>query len=318
MKKFLVPHKDNNHLPHLFKEGGIVVVLIITLFLFGSSQILKMAINSERMLANVYPAIVVALTNQYRGVSTLPPLRVSPLLEEAARLKANDMFNEGYFAHNSPTGKTPWYWIKQVGYSYSNAGENLAINYSDSADVTTAWMNSPTHRANILNNKFTEVGVATVKGNYEGREVILVVEMFGNPKAFVAAPSDTRVAVIATTTTAAVATGTPTTTQAVVTKISSSTVLGLATDVDSSPSTSSQVVLSKEAANSFLTFIQPNKMLRISYVVLLIVILLSFIAFIPYSRKHHISHIYNAVFIIVWVMICVLLVYSFSIDPLIV
>ena len=61
-------------------------------------------------------------------------------------MKAQDMATLGYFAHVSPDGKTPWYWIEKVGYDYQYAGENLAINFSDSKDVTNAWMASPLHK----------------------------------------------------------------------------------------------------------------------------------------------------------------------------
>lgn len=103
------------------------------------------------------------------------------LLSAAAQLKANDMAAKGYFAHVSPDGKTPWYWIDKVGYSYDYAGENLAVNFIDSADVSNAWMASPTHRANILNPVFKEVGTATAVGTYKGRNAIFVVQLFGTP-----------------------------------------------------------------------------------------------------------------------------------------
>ena len=69
----------------------------------------------------------------------------------------------------------------KAGYDFSSAGENLAVNFSDSKDVIDAWMNSPEHRANILSNKFTEIGVATAMGTYEGSQVVFVVQEFGTP-----------------------------------------------------------------------------------------------------------------------------------------
>jgi hypothetical protein len=91
------------------------------------------------------------------------------------------MAQNGYFAHTSPEGKSPWYWFKQGGYVFNYAGENLAVDFSDSADVERAWMNSPTHRSNILNNKFTEIGVATAVGTLNGRQTTFVVQEFGTP-----------------------------------------------------------------------------------------------------------------------------------------
>jgi hypothetical protein len=103
------------------------------------------------------------------------------LLNQAAQEKADDMAQNGYFAHTSPDGKTPWYWLDQVGYNYSYAGENLAVNFTDSQDVTAAWMNSPEHRANILKANYTEVGTGVAEGMYDGNETIFVAQDFGTP-----------------------------------------------------------------------------------------------------------------------------------------
>ncbi len=99
-------------------------------------------------------------------------------------MKADDMATKGYFAHTSPEGLTPWYWFAQVGYNYTYAGENLAINFNESKDVDTAWLASPTHRANILNSHYTEIGIATAQGMYKGVQATFVVQMFGTPVVF--------------------------------------------------------------------------------------------------------------------------------------
>jgi hypothetical protein len=96
-------------------------------------------------------------------------------------MKANDMATNGYFSHTSPTGKTPWYWLEQVGYNYQFAGENLAINFTDSQDVTNAWMASPEHRANIEKGQYTEVGTGVATGMYQGKQAIFVAQDFANP-----------------------------------------------------------------------------------------------------------------------------------------
>jgi uncharacterized protein YkwD len=120
-------------------------------------------------------------TNQNRVTNGLPNLQTNPLLQVAAQDKVNDMVAKGYFAHTSPQGIEPWYWFQQAGYNYLYAGENLAMNFTDSQDVTTAWMNSPEHRANILSTQFTQVGIATAQGTYDGKPVIYVAEEFGTP-----------------------------------------------------------------------------------------------------------------------------------------
>lgn len=124
---------------------------------------------------------VIKGTNEARLLNNLPPLAANPQLDIAAANKLNDMAVEEYFAHVSPDGTDPWFWLKQAQYKYSVAGENLAIGFSSAGDTVRAWLDSPSHRANILNGQYQEVGVA-VKGVKIGeREGLLVVQMFGRP-----------------------------------------------------------------------------------------------------------------------------------------
>lgn len=132
-------------------------------------------------LAAVVSARLVDLTNTDRASDQLGTLTVSPVLTAAAQAKADDMAKNGYFAHVSPSGLDSWHWFKLEGYSFSYAGENLAVDFTDSDDVNQAWLNSPTHRANILNGHFTEIGVATAEGTFEGHPTTFVVQMFGTP-----------------------------------------------------------------------------------------------------------------------------------------
>lgn len=100
---------------------------------------------------------------------------------QSAGLKSDDMNNNNYFEHNSPSGITPWYWVKKVGYRYTFVGENLALNYFTSESAHTALMNSPGHRANILNDNFTEIGINYVRGKLNGEDAFFVVQHFASP-----------------------------------------------------------------------------------------------------------------------------------------
>lgn len=162
--------------------AGISTALFLTLILSvcGLSLVSYFTIRSGA-LANVISSVLVDLTNADRQTQSLGGLTVNPVLEEAARLKAQDMINRGYFAHVSPDGKDSWYWFQKAGYAFSDAGENLAVDFSDSVDVEKAWMNSPSHRANILNGRYTEVGIAVADGMYRGKPTTFVVQMFGTP-----------------------------------------------------------------------------------------------------------------------------------------
>lgn len=132
-------------------------------------------------VAAVISSVLIELSNADRTAQGLATLKVSPVLTAVAEAKAADMAEKGYFAHTSPEGKTPWYWFKEKGYTFAYAGENLAVDFYESSDVQRAWMQSPTHRANIVGTQFTEIGIATREGVYQGRPTTFVVQIFGTP-----------------------------------------------------------------------------------------------------------------------------------------
>lgn len=193
LKDYLIPHTGNDHRPHLLRRTGVAVIAAIALVLFGLSVYRGLVINQRtQFTAAVLPAVLVNITNDDRSDEGLGKLVVNPVLEEAARMKAEHMAEYSYFAHVSPDGLDPWYWFYRAGYTFTDAGENLAVNFSDSEDVVQAWMDSPGHRANILNGKFTEIGIAATRGTYKGKSTIFVVQMFGTPaKVASAAPLPT-------------------------------------------------------------------------------------------------------------------------------
>ncbi len=181
-KKYFIPHEENNHKPHFFREGAITVTLVVVMVLLISSMGSSYVVKKTDMLASIYASVLVDLTNEDRSESNESILAVNPLLVQAATEKAEDMASKEYFAHTSPEGITPWYWFKKVGYSFTYAGENLAIDFTESEAVQNAWLNSPTHRANILNKNFTEIGIAVKNGKYQGHSTMYVVQMFGTPR----------------------------------------------------------------------------------------------------------------------------------------
>ncbi len=157
---------------------GIFAGLIILVFLAPSLQ--RLALSSPQVAA-VVSSMLVDLANGDRVSNNLDMVRINPVLVAVAQAKANDMAAKGYFAHTSPEGLDPWHWFEQQEYAYDYAGENLAVDFTDSMDVERAWMNSPTHRENLLNGKFTEIGIATAQGVYQGRATTFVVQVFGKP-----------------------------------------------------------------------------------------------------------------------------------------
>jgi|SRR3989344_5457097 len=128
-------------------------------------------------------AKIVAQTNIQRyNNGQLPPLIENVKLDEAAKAKAEDMFQKQYFEHISPSGVGPGDLATRFGYEYILEGENLILgNFASEKELVQAWMDSPGHRANILHNRYTEIGVAIVKGIYNGESVWIGVQEFGLP-----------------------------------------------------------------------------------------------------------------------------------------
>ncbi len=183
LKKYFIPHRGNNHQPHILRRQTVTAALVLLLLIEAVFLVQILVIwPLTGIFSSILPGVLVDLTNSSRAQNNIPSLKVNPLLEQAAQLKAEDMAAKSYFAHTSPEGVEPWYWLAKVNYNYSGAGENLAINFSDSNDIANAWMNSPGHRANILDNRFSEIGIATAKGLYQGKETIFVVQYFGRPQ----------------------------------------------------------------------------------------------------------------------------------------
>ena len=185
--------KDERRRVEILGGATFLLFSVVIVGLFLASGFQKTALRSSEVAA-VVSAILVDLANGDRVEGGLDELAINPILVAVAQAKANDMAMSGYFAHVSPKGTDPWHWFQEEGYEYEHAGENLAIDFSDSSDVERAWMNSPTHRNNILSGNFTEIGIATAQGMYQGRETTFVVQAFGAPSRAIA-----RTATIATT-----------------------------------------------------------------------------------------------------------------------
>lgn len=194
-----MPHYTNNHRPKLLQPVGLALVVALFLLVQSSLQLMRLAPSLPGgfvlgYASSITPDQVIELTNVERGKAGLQPLTTNPLLNQAALAKANNMFANDYWAHVAPDGATPWSFIQAAGYRYSVAGENLARDFSDTPGMIEAWMNSETHRANIIHQKYTEIGVAVVNGKLQGVETTLVVQMFGVPAA--AAPRTTKEAAV--------------------------------------------------------------------------------------------------------------------------
>lgn len=180
LKRFFIPHEGNGHYPIAIRTRtlALYLVIIIAINLIGSALIPTF---SKVGASNIDPGQLVALANQERAALGLGTLTVDQRLVNAAHAKGLDMLEKDYWAHFGPNGESPWQFIKAAGYSYQYAGENLARDFSSTTSVHQAWMNSPTHKANIIKAEYTNVGISVVEGDLAGEQTILVVQMFGTP-----------------------------------------------------------------------------------------------------------------------------------------
>ncbi len=166
------------------KEDSLTVLglkkLIDTPGALRVSNAVLSAIGESRLTRN---GIITWTNNNRRDVGGLPPLTENTKLDVSAEKKLQDMFDKQYFEHVSPSGVGVSDLGDEVGYEFIIIGENLALgSFKNDEAVLTAWMNSPGHRANILNKRYTEIGVAAGRGMFEGKETWLAVQHFGLPK----------------------------------------------------------------------------------------------------------------------------------------
>ncbi len=184
---WLVPHEHNNHRGRaLHQDSLLALVLLLGIFNLGIRAFKGTAPDVLGYATDIRIEQLFSATNAKRAEAGLPALTLNGTLSQAAAAKAADMFANNYWAHNSPAGKTPWDFIIGAGYRYTLAGENLAKNFQTSDGVVDAWMNSPTHKANIVKDGYKEIGFAVVNGVLNGEETTLVVQMFGATSAPIA------------------------------------------------------------------------------------------------------------------------------------
>lgn len=187
-KVTFIPHHKNNHWPLALRHRTLAYT---SSFLIVAKIIAICAVAltpNTAELSTITEASILQLTNNARTEAGLTPLVTSSALSQAAKLKGEDMLKHQYFAHISPSGITPWFWMKKTNYQYQIAGENLAIDFLDAEDVVAAWIASPTHKENMLHADYTETGMAVVSGNFQGGTSVIIVHMFGKP--LVATPQE--------------------------------------------------------------------------------------------------------------------------------
>lgn len=169
-------------LQKFIQSNVLLYCVILLLFLKIASIGITINFPHNIFFADITKTALESFVNQTRQSLGLSPLQENIELNKAAQLKAEDMIKNQYFQHTSPQGITPWFWFLETGYNYKYAGENLAIGFFDSNEVYQAWLNSPSHKENLLNPNYKEVGTAVLDG-YGQNNTIIVVQLFGTEQA---------------------------------------------------------------------------------------------------------------------------------------
>lgn len=187
LANFFLPHPETHKKAHLLSIKALIIyVLIFFILHIGFNTLSHFKPGVLGINSNVDQKQLIELTNKEREKKGLNRLKENKKLNQAAYKKGLNMFEENYWAHYSPTGKDPWGFFSTEGYKFAYAGENLARNFYTSEEVITAWLDSPTHRDNLLNPNYQEIGIAVLEGELKGQKTILIVQEFGTPSEYIA------------------------------------------------------------------------------------------------------------------------------------
>jgi len=182
LRHLFIPHASNNQKAKILHPSSLSLIVV---FLIAFQVVLSFSHRTfPRVLgyaASIPPSEVIRLTNAQRVANGLSALSENSTLDSAALAKGNDMLAKGYWAHFAPDGTSPWSFFTSFGYKYRYAGENLARDFSDPTSAINAWMNSPSHRENILNSNYSEIGVGVIEGMLSGVDTTIIIQFFGSP-----------------------------------------------------------------------------------------------------------------------------------------
>lgn len=184
LKHYFIPSTHNNYRARILHLDFLFLFFAMSLLFSSAYNHPQTGIVAQDVLGiatNIKVEKLVQDTNIERQNVGLNPLQYDETLAKAAAKKAKDMFANNYWAHYSPTGRSPWSFMVDEGYKYEYAGENLARDFMYSDDVVKAWMESPSHKENLLKKEYTNIGFAIVDGKLGGEDTTLVVQMFAKP-----------------------------------------------------------------------------------------------------------------------------------------
>lgn len=176
----LIPRESNNHKAKILHASSLFLIALLMVFFQGVINLFS-ALKPDILgyASQISATEIVRITNIKRTEAGLGELTLNQTLSSAAYTKGRDMIDRDYWAHVSPDGTQPWKFFSEFGYKYRYAGENLARDFSNASAAVDAWMNSPTHRENMLNPKYKEIGIGVVEGDLAGSDTTIIVQFFG-------------------------------------------------------------------------------------------------------------------------------------------
>ncbi len=182
IKCCFIPCKKNGRKPYLLRTDFLLSLAVGFLIFRVVALSFLLPFSSQLFFAKIVSTDLVNLLNRQRASLNLGVLEENESLNQAAEAKARDMIENDYFAHTDPEGRQGWDWIRETGYTYTMAGENLAIGFIDAEEAHQAWNDSPSHKENLLNPRFKEIGIGVARGEFEGNTVTVVVQFFAEPE----------------------------------------------------------------------------------------------------------------------------------------
>ena len=182
LHNFFIPHAGNDHRPHALRPRALkwYVALLVGVKVIAVTLLFSAYPDFARLSGDL-AAEVARMVNASREKVHASPLILDSALTRAAELKAQDMLARAYFEHVSPDGTMPWEWINKNEYQFQSMGENLAMDFTTGESAHLALMRSDTHRTNILEKRYQNIGIGVATGNFAGRETNILVEFFAAP-----------------------------------------------------------------------------------------------------------------------------------------
>lgn len=184
-------HGRGKHYLRVYAPYLPLTIIVALSILLGSWQPVMARRGTLAYATNTSVSGLLAATNNQRAANGKSSLSINGQLNSAAQAKANDMVARNYWSHNTPDGQEPWIFLDSAGYNYAKAGENLAYGFLTSDDTVIGWMNSPSHKANMLDGGFSEVGFgfANSANFVNAGQQTVVVAMYGLPQTLAATAS---------------------------------------------------------------------------------------------------------------------------------